>query len=206
VAEELAIRLIDMKYNLLVFISACVLITGCGQIRRVCNLLHTRPILRKTTACAKTEFAHPTKLKTPPAERSKAPLLLEDGPLLLDDGPQAAQPSGPQADNSRCFVCHINYMQEDIAVSHARADIGCAGCHGQSDEHIADESWASGGNGTAPEIMYPSAKINPSCMVCHTKDKLDNDRHKSLFANLEKMVCTDCHGSHRLEVRKCKWK
>ena len=145
-------------------------------------------------------------LKAQPAAKDQAPLLLDNGPLLPDNGPQAAQPAGPQADNSRCFVCHINYMQEDIAVIHARADIGCAGCHGQSDEHIADESWASGGSGTAPDIMYPRPKINLSCMVCHTKDKIDNDQHKPLFANFKKTVCTDCHGRHRLEVRKCKWK
>jgi len=179
-----------MKYYLLTSLAAFFVVTGCGQIRRVCNLLHTRPIL-----------------KTTPAVKDEAPLLLDDEPLLLPDkGSQTNQPAGPQADNSRCFVCHINYMQEDIAALHARADIGCAGCHGQSDEHIADESWASGGSGTAPDIMYPRPKINPSCMVCHTKDKIDNDQHKPLFANFEKMVCTDCHGSHRLEVRKCKWK
>ncbi|HUT46877.1 MAG TPA: hypothetical protein VMX36_11375, partial [Sedimentisphaerales bacterium] len=67
-------------------------------------------------------------------------------------------------------------------------------------------SWASGGNGTAPDIMYPRPKINPFCMGCHTKDEINTDQHKPLFANVEKLVCTDCHGSHRLEVRKCKWK
>jgi hypothetical protein len=189
VAEELAIRLINMKYYLLVFVAVWVVVTGCRQ---------------ETDGCAKTEFAHPT---SPPEVKDEAPLLLEDEPLLLlDDEPDSGQSAGLQADNSRCFVCHVNYMQEDIAVVHARADIGCAGCHGQSDEHIADESWASGGNGTAPDIMYLPAKINPFCMSCHAKYKIDTDQHKPLFENFEKMVCTDCHGSHRLEVRKCKWK
>ena len=178
-----------MKYHLLIFIAAFVLVIGCGQ----------------------EESVHKPEandgLKMPPAVKAEAPLLLDDEPLLLlDDEPQAGQSDGPQADNSRCFVCHVNYMQEDIAVIHARADIGCAGCHGESDEHIADESWASGGNGTAPDIMYPRPKINPFCMGCHTKDKIDTEQHKPLFANFENMVCTDCHGSHRLAVRKCKWK
>jgi hypothetical protein len=98
-------------------------------------------------------------------------------------------------------------MQEDIAVTHARNGMGCAHCHGESDEHIADESWASGGNGTAPDIMYPPAKINPFCMSCHTKDKIDTEQHKPLFAaGATQMVCTDCHGDHRLTNRKCKWK
>jgi hypothetical protein len=134
------------------------------------------------------------------------PLLLDDEPpLLLDDAPDAEPTTG--ADNSRCFVCHINYMQEDIAVIHARANIGCKDCHGESDEHIADESWASGGNGTAPDIMYPRPKINPFCMGCHPKDKIDTVQHEPLFADAaEKKYCTDCHGSHRLTRRKCKWK
>jgi len=151
-----------------------------------------------------------------PAKDDESPLLLDDEPplllddeplLLLEDGPDAGQPEEPGADNSRCFVCHVNYMQEDIAVIHARADIGCASCHGESDEHIADESWASGGNGTAPDIMYPRVKINSFCMGCHAKSKIDTEQHKSLFAGTAKeKYCTDCHGDHRLVDRKCKWK
>ena len=180
-----------MKYYIPVFVLAAICIVGAG--------------------CEQAESVHKPQAGGEPAVKPageiEAPLLLDDEPLLLlDDEPGAGQSDGPQADNSRCFVCHINYMQEDIAVIHARANIGCAACHGESDEHIADESWASGGNGTAPDIMYPPAKINPFCMGCHTKDKIDTEQHKPLFANFEKMVCTDCHGSHRLEVRKCKWK
>ena len=180
-----------MKYYLPVFVLAaiCIVGVGCEQAKSV----------------QKAQAGGESVVK--PTGESEAPLLLDDEPLLLlDDELDAGQSDGPEADNSRCFVCHINYMQEDIAVIHARADIGCAGCHGESDEHIADESWASGGNGTAPEIMYPRPKINLFCMGCHTKDKIDTDQHKPLFANFEKTVCTDCHGSHRLEVRKCKWK
>ena len=135
-------------------------------------------------------------------------LLLEDEPLLLlEDDSASVSSDKPAADNSRCFVCHANYLDEKIAVTHARANIGCARCHGESDAHIADESWGSGGNGTAPEIMYPKEKINPSCMRCHTKDKIDTPQHKPVFATgTEKKVCTDCHGDHRLTVRRCKWK
>ena len=180
-----------MKYFLLVSLLIAIFIVGIG--------------------CEQTKSVQQPQVVDEPvaevAEQAEAPLLLDDEPLLLlDDEPDAGQPDGPQADNSRCFVCHINYMQEDIAVIHARADIGCAGCHGESDEHIADESWASGGNGTAPDTMFPKPKINPFCMSCHNKDTIDTDQHKPLFANIDKMVCTDCHGDHRLEVRKCKWK
>ena len=161
--------------------------------------------------CEQTEAEQEPKASLEPvvseaATADDGPLLLDDEPpLLLEDGPDAEPTAG--ADNSRCFVCHINYAQEDIAVIHARANIGCNNCHGESDEHIADESWASGGNGTAPDIMYPRPKINPFCMDCHPKDKIDAIQHKPLFADTaQEKYCTDCHGSHRLTRRKCKWK
>jgi hypothetical protein len=98
-------------------------------------------------------------------------------------------------------------MQEKLAVTHAQANVGCVRCHGASDVHIADESWASGGNGTAPDIMYPRDKINPSCMHCHARTKIDMPHHQAVLADREgKQVCTDCHGSHRLPQRRCKWK
>jgi len=180
-----------MRYCLLTSILTAALVLGVG-----CEQAES---LQKPQANAEPK----TGIES--AADNKAPLLLDDEPLLLlDDDSQA---DGPVADNSRCFVCHINYIQEDIAVIHARADVGCAGCHGESDEHIADESWASGGNGTPPDTMYPRPKINPFCMGCHTKDKIDTEQHKPLFAaNPAEKYCTDCHGNHRLADRKCKWK
>ena len=163
--------------------------------------------------CEQIEAEQDPKANLEPAANHGAtaddePLLLDDEPpLLLDDDPDAESSARPAADNSRCFVCHINYVQEDIAAIHARADIACKDCHGDSDAHIADESWASGGNGTAPDIMYPRPKIDPFCMGCHPKDKIDTDQHKPILAGAAEIkYCTDCHGSHRLTRRKCKWK
>lgn len=131
----------------------------------------------------------------------------EEAPLLLEDEPENGTPSESAADNGRCFVCHMNYMQEKIAVTHAKAGIGCAHCHGPSDAHIADESWASGGNGTAPDVMYPRDKIDPSCMVCHTAEKIGVAVHQAVLdAAPGTSACTDCHGNHRLPQRRCKWK
>ncbi len=177
---------VSMNYVLFVFVlaAACAIGACCKQAESI---------------------RQPQTSDKPAAELAKE--KKNEAPLLLDDDEGSEQSDGPQADNSRCFVCHINYMEEDIAVIHARAEIGCAGCHGESDEHIADESWASGGNGTAPEVMFPKPKINPFCMGCHARDKIDTDEHKPLLANFEKMVCTDCHGNHRITTpRKCKWK
>ena len=130
----------------------------------------------------------------------------DEPPLLLEDAPVGAVSGVPMADNSRCFVCHINYANEDIAVTHARQDMGCAYCHGESDEHIADESWSWGGNGTPPTIMYTRDKINPFCLGCHSGDKLSAVPHKSILEGSSEKYCTDCHGEHRLKSRRCKWK
>jgi hypothetical protein len=113
---------------------------------------------------------------------------------------------GEGADNSRCLVCHLNYATEELAVVHAREEIGCASCHGQSDAHIADESWASGGNGTPPDIMYRPEEVIPSCLKCHDLHPADTDCLCPFPRLSEKKLCTDCHGQHRLKTRKCHWK
>jgi len=128
-------------------------------------------------------------------------------PLLLEDEPAGEAPNESAADNSRCFVCHINYAGEEIAADHAGRGVGCAACHGPSDAHIADESWASGGNGTAPDRMYTRDKINAACMTCHPREKIDTPQHVAVLADAGgQKVCTDCHGNHRLPQRRCKWK
>jgi hypothetical protein len=129
-------------------------------------------------------------------------------PLLLsDDDEEERSGAGPHADNSRCYVCHLNFAREALSVTHAKANIGCAQCHGPSDAHIADESWASGGNGTAPDKMFPKNKINALCLECHPRKKIDLPQHKAWFDGTGKEAfCTDCHGKHRMTQRKCKWK
>jgi len=169
-----------MKHYLLTLIATVVLGTGLG----------CEPQPRKDT-----KHTTDTELR-----------LVDGEPLLLEENPSSDSPADIRADNSRCHVCHINYASEDIAVTHARANIGCKNCHGGSDAHIADESWASGGNGTAPDIMYRRLRINPACMNCHRRESIDTVQHKPLFDGSEDKVCTDCHGSHRLSRRRCKWK
>ncbi|MEJ2703167.1 MAG: multiheme c-type cytochrome [Sedimentisphaerales bacterium] len=196
-AEKLGVRLsspLQNRMRFFAFILVLAVAVGCQ-----------RQEVHKTSSA--TDESKPKAPRLSNANE-EPPLLLDDEPLLLaDDDSDAHQLGGSGADNSRCFVCHVNYMQEDIAVTHARANIGCATCHGESDKHIADESWASGGNGTPPDIMYPRPKINPFCMGCHPKNTIDTDQHKPLFASgAEQKYCTDCHGDHRLTNRKCKWK
>ena len=117
--------------------------------------------------------------------RDEEPLLLEEEPLPPED-----DEAGSLADNSRCHVCHINYEDEELAVTHARAGVGCERCHGASDAHCSDED-----NITPPDIMYPLDKVNSFCKSCHPEGKLGGG----------KKYCTDCHGEHRLSYRTRKW-
>ena len=125
------------------------------------------------------------------------PLLLEEQvdqePLLLLDEATADEDlgssTGSVADNSRCYVCHINYQDDELASKHAKADIGCERCHGASNAHCSDED-----NITPPDIMYPAEKINSFCKSCHPKAQLGGKKY-----------CTDCHGEHRLSHRTRKW-
>jgi hypothetical protein len=167
-----------------------------------------RPVITPTpTARAGAAENATPAAGTPSPPAPQAPLLLEDEAMPLPGEGENNEAAGtPGADNSRCFVCHANYMEEKLATTHARARIGCADCHGPSDAHIADESWASGGNGTAPSIMYPREKINSACMTCHTREKIDTPQHQAVLAESTQKVCTDCHGRHRLPQRRCKWK
>ena len=144
----------------------------------------------------------------PRGAAAKVPLRLDSGEAarLLGgaDGSSSATPAAaPSKSNARCHVCHMNYAQEALAVSHARVDLGCQDCHGPCNEHCSDED-----NITPPTVLFPRAKIVPYCVKCHTEDKLAGvEKHKpALIASGQwQKVCTDCHDSHRLKVRTRRW-
>ncbi len=179
-------------------------------IRYSCSLVFILTLIN--SGCKQTQESSGPKTDVSTIEAQVAeeePLLLLDDepPLLLENEEVTVSSNDSGADNRRCFVCHANYTQEKIAMTHAKVYIGCAACHGTSDAHIADESWGSGGNGTAPEIMYTRDQVNEACMTCHAKAAIDTPQHAPVFIeSTEKKVCTDCHGNHRLAQRRCKWK
>jgi hypothetical protein len=189
-----------MRCLFLLFALAAAVVAGmgCAKIRAEQATATKEPAAVSSTSTASQKSAAQAK---PTAQKKDEPLL------LLGNGPEDKPSTGPVADNSRCHVCHLNFEQEEMALTHARANIGCAKCHGPSDAHIADESWASGGNGTAPDIMFLPDKINPACMECHPREKLIAEtRCLFLAAASDKKYCTDCHGKHRMASRRCKWK
>jgi len=146
------------------------------------------------------------------AKKADPPVLAsvakKAGPLLLEDPPATKAlppPKGPVADNSRCHVCHVNFEDEEMTVVHARANIGCMKCHGQSDEHCGDE-----GNVTPPTTLYAKSDVDKSCKVCHPPldEKIVEDARYCLFIPDEKdpkKVCTECHGKHQMARRTVRW-
>lgn len=120
----------------------------------------------------------------------------------LDDGAGPGPPAASGGLNARCHVCHVNYAKEQLAVTHARAKVGCEKCHGHCNEHCSDED-----NVTPPTVLFARSKIMPACMACHARAALAKvDKHQPILtAKAPKNVCTDCHGSHRLKVRTRRW-
>lgn len=116
--------------------------------------------------------------------------------------------------NPFCRACHLDFDEEELARNHELAGIGCERCHGESFRHRSDEA-----NVTAPELMYPKARVNPTCMMCHPRHAIEhvNDHRPVLevaFSIFETTpsdeqggkYCTDCHGSkHRMNTRNIRW-
>lgn len=145
-------------------------------------------------------------------EKGKRPPPLKidkTAPLLLDEPAKESNPSltGPMANNEACFVCHQNFQEESMATVHAKANIGCVKCHGQSAAHRNDED-----NITPPDVMYPTSKIDRSCRKCHEEHNVSPAK---VIATWQKrcpqktvastILCIDCHGEHRLAVRTVLW-
>jgi len=137
------------------------------------------------------------------------------GPALLGTAPTSIEK--PVANNSRCFVCHANYdfNEEPLVFGHAKGNIGCVTCHGESTRHSGDEDGL-----TPPDRMFPKAHIRFNCLGCHDWVKLlANDKTRPARPDLPekpdhqavlegtaaKKLCTDCHGDHRLGHRTRVW-
>ena len=171
-------------------------------------------------SCTPTVKSERTEVQPAPAAGDKAestggppPLVVDsDAPLLLDEPTEEQQASAGMTtqaavENAACFVCHANYRFESLANRHARADVGCAACHGQSFAHRNDEN-----NTTPPETMYPADKIDSFCQGCHNSHDVPPGKVVAHWAKRnpdktdpDKIVCTDCHGDHRMKVRTVIW-
>jgi len=134
-------------------------------------------------------------------------------PLSLDGYRHEKLPDAPKkkvevmVDNGACYVCHGNYDGEELALGHAKGGVGCIKCHGESIAHRNDED-----NITPPDIMYPADRIDAKCAECHREHDVPAReviaRWKERCPDKKdagKLVCTDCHGRHRLARRTVEW-
>jgi hypothetical protein len=147
------------------------------------------------------------------AEDDLSPLVVNtDAPLLLAEPGEyessSARPAtNAEAENPACFVCHANYTEEKLVVSHAGANVGCTECHGKSYPHRNDENHL-----TPPDRMFPRETIRPSCMKCHPQHDAIAEKIAALKkqrnlgdTDFESIACTQCHGSHGLKTRTVRW-
>lgn len=125
-----------------------------------------------------------------------------------------AKPGSTFVANPFCRACHLDFDEEELALDHELAGIGCERCHGESLRHRSDEA-----NVTPPELMYAKERINPTCMMCHPRNDINHvkDHQPILEAGLSvfeeaapnanaKKFCTDCHGyNHRMQNRTTQW-
>ncbi len=140
------------------------------------------------------------------------PLMIDDDePLLLLEEPEEEEKSATEikalTKNQPCFVCHVNYQEEPLAAGHAKMGVSCVDCHGNSFPHRNDEN-----NTTPPDRMYPADQIEKACTECH---RAHDAPAVKVIARWQKrcpdkkdpktIVCTDCHGQHRLKVRTVQW-
>lgn len=124
-------------------------------------------------------------------------------PLLVSKKPKHIL--GSADDNYWCYVCHMNYQIEPLALRHAKAGVGCSKCHGKSAKHTADEDGV-----IPPQKMFARIEINTSCLTCHKEYTESNEiclyQPDGLAAtDAGPSQCTDCHGKHQLANRSRKW-
>ena len=147
-----------------------------------------------------------------PKKSDLPPLIIDDDePLLLLEAPEEEEKSALEtnalAESQACFVCHVNYQKEPLAAGHAKMGFSCVTCHGDSFAHRNDEN-----NTTPPDRMVPPDHIEKMCKECH---KTHDAPAIKVIARWQKrcahktdpktIVCTDCHGQHRLKVRTVQW-
>lgn len=101
--------------------------------------------------------------------------------------------------NAACYVCHMTFIQEELARTHLAHEVGCVKCHGLSAAHANDEHIGA----TKPDIVYPRDRVDASCLECHKEH--DVPAREVLARFIERKlpaaaspICTQCHGTHHI--------
>ncbi len=107
----------------------------------------------------------------------------------------------PMSINAACYVCHMAFVHEEISKVHFKAKVTCIECHGRSMGHANDENIGA----TKPDITYERRQVDAVCGKCHQNHNVPAVEVVRRFAERQLTnpvaVCTDCHGTHRIENR-----
>jgi hypothetical protein len=132
-------------------------------------------------------------------------ISLFSDPLSAGAEPQGAEAaddseeSNPLFANAACYVCHIPFVKEELSKEHVEEGITCVKCHGLSAGHANDEDVGA----TPPDITFKRGEVNEACSECH--EEHDVPAKKVVARWIERKpphkapVCTDCHGTHKIE-------
>jgi hypothetical protein len=103
----------------------------------------------------------------------------------------------------------MNFVEEPLAAIHQEQEIYCISCHGPSMAHANDENIGA----TPPDIIIERDQIGTSCRTCHETHDVPPEKVIARFLERTKaspatkpatqqarpvVVCTDCHGTHRI--------
>lgn len=127
------------------------------------------------------------------------PQARADESTALGERAAAVDPSKILGQNMACYVCHMTFVQEELARTHLHAEVGCVKCHGLSAAHANDEDIGA----TAPDISYDRDQVDASCRKCHNSHEASPRSVIRRFVDRqldpnEPAVCTDCHGEHKI--------
>lgn len=130
----------------------------------------------------------------------KNPIFNEKNPVLFD--------SGDEEDNTSCLVCHADFFAEEITSTHLDAGCTCMSCHGDSDEHRADEYgyirpdviWGHGEQAAFCQQCHPEHK-DPAKVEAFRKENFSQRMENGRWVN-ERSTCMDCHGNHAISGTK----
>jgi hypothetical protein len=160
---------------------------------------HTAGNLGLRQAAAAEAAAKPAE---PAAEPAKAEASMHSASLESPRGEgeeveeEFLDPTGP---NAACYVCHMTFIFEELAKVHLKEKVTCVECHGVSAAHANDEDIGA----TKPDKTYMRCQINASCRKCHEEHDARPEeviaRWIQIGSPKQEPVCTDCHGTHKIE-------
>jgi len=114
------------------------------------------------------------------------------GTALSDDNVSAQfDETNPLGANAACYVCHMTFVKEELSKTHLRAEITCIRCHGISAGHANDEDIGA----TSPDVSFKRDQVDAMCLKCHESHDIPS---KEVVAGKYPPVCTDCHGTHKI--------